>query len=234
MRKYIRRTVGLCLAVALLCAGCAGLGNKVSTKNVSQLPEYEKLSSLIGWTLEGAMAKMGWQEEELEPYDELRVEYKTPLTVEYAGVSFRIWLMLNRAEQKIVRVNYRAEYQSAPDIAAKEILQVAQALGAAIGQDTEADLQSLDFDIFEITQAQLQEALEEKSMKQEIYWDLSPVATAFTKNFMNELEDSKGWQLYAERGWPPQYRLAMTISHIEEIDTVYLLLGLCIAPDISQ
>lgn len=234
MKQYIRKTVGLFLAVALLCAGCAGLGNKASTKNVSQLPEYEKLSSLIGWTLEGAMAKMDWQEDEVEPYDGLGIEYKTPLIVEYAGVSFRVWLMLNRAEQKIVRVNYRAEYQSAPDIAAKEILQVAQALGAAIGQDTEADLQSLDFDIFEITQAQLQEVLKENSMKQEIYWDLSQVASDFTKNFMNELEDSKGWQLYAERGWPPQYRLAMTISRVEEIDTVYLQLGLCVQPDRPQ
>lgn len=234
MKQYIKRIVGLMLVVALLCAGCAGSGNKASPKNISELPEYEKLSSLIGCTVDEAIEKMGWQEDEVESYDGLGIEYKTPLTVEYAGVSFRIWLMLNMTEQKIVRVNYRAEYQNAPDTAAKEILQVAQALGAAIGQDTGAELQDLDFDIFEITQAQLQETLEEKSMKQQIHWDLSQVASAFTKNFMKELKDSKGWQLYAERGWPPQYRLAMTISHIEETDTVYLLLGLCIGPDVSQ
>ena len=235
MRKYIRRIVGLFLAVTLLCAGCAGSGNKASLKNVSQLPEYEKLSQLIGCTVDEAIEKMGWQADEVEPYDDLRIEYKTPLTVEYAGVSFRIWLMLNRAEQKIVRVNYRAEYQSAPETAAKEILQVAQKLGRAIGQDTEAELQDLDFVIFETTQAQLQETLEKKeSMKMEIHWDLNEVADASLKDFMNELKDTKSWQLYTERGWPPQYRLAMTISHIEETDTVYLQLGLCIAPDISQ
>jgi len=170
----------------------------------------------------------------VEPFDELRVEYKTPLTVEYAGVSFRVWLMLNPSVQKIVRVNYRAEYQNVPETAAKEILQVAKTLGTAIGQDTQTDLQDLDIDIFETTEAQLQETLEKESTKMEIHWDLNEVADASIKDFMTELKASKSWQLYTERGWPPQYRLAMTISYIEETDTVYLLLGLCVQPDVPQ
>ncbi len=234
MKQYIRKMVGLILAVALLCTGCAGLGNHTSPKNISELPEYEKLSALIGCTLEEAIFKMGWQANEVEPFDEHRIEYKTPLTVEYAGVSFRVWLMLNRSVEKIVRVNYRAEYQNAPETAAKEILQVAKKLGTAIGQDTKADSQSSDIAIFEMTEAQMQEILGKRSLKRQIYWDLSQVADASHKDFMNELKASKSWQLYTERGWPPQYCLAMTISYIEELDTVYLLLGLCIRPDNSQ
>ncbi len=235
MKQYLRRIVGLMLVVALLCAGCAGSGNKASPKNISELPEYEKLSALIGCTVEEAIEKMGWQADEVEPYDELRIEYKTPLTVEYAGVTFRVWLMLNPSVQKIIRVNYRAEYQSAPETAAKEILQVAKKLGSAIGQDTKADTQGLDIAIFEMTQAQLQETLEKKELKKkEIRWDLNEVADASHKDFMNELKDTKSWQLYTERGWPAQYALTMFISYIEELDTVYLQLGLCIVPDISQ
>lgn len=234
MKQYIRRMMGLVLVVALLCAGCAESGNHASPKNISVLPEYEKLSSIIGCTLEDAIEKMGWLADEVEPFDELYVEYKTPLTVEYAGVSFRVWLMLNPSVQKIVRVNYRAEYQNVPETAAKEILQVAKTLGTAIGQDTEADLQDLDIAIFETTEAQLQETLEKESMKMEIHWDLNEVADASIKDFMTELKASKSWQLYTERGWLPQYRLAMTISHIEETDTVYLLLGLCVQPDVPQ
>ncbi len=234
MKQYIRRIVGLILAVALLCTGCAGAGSKASPKNISELPEYEKLSQLIGCTVEEAIAKMGWQAEEVEPYDGLRIEYKTPLTVEYAGVTFRVWLMVNISVQKIIRVNYRAEYQSAPETAAKEILQVAKKLGSAIGQDTRADTQGADIAIFEMTETQLQEMLGKESLKKEIRWDLNRVADASIKDFMNELKDTKSWQLYTERGWPPQYCLAMTTSYIEELDTAYLLLGLCIAPDISQ
>ena len=234
MRQYIRRMIGLVLVVALLCAGCAESVNHMSLKNISVLPEYEKLSDLIGCTVEEAIEKMSWLADEVEPFDELRVEYKTPLTGEYAGVSFRVWLMLNPSVQKIVRVNYRAEYQNVPETAAKEILQVAKTLGTAIGQDTQTDLQDLDIDIFETTEAQLQETLEKESTKMEIHWDLNEVADASIKDFMTELKASKSWQLYTERGWPPQYRLAMTISYIEETDTVYLLLGLCVQPDVPQ
>ncbi len=234
MKQYIRRMIGLVSVVALLCAGCAKPTDHASPKNISVLPEYEKLSSIIGCTLDDAIEKMGWQADEVEPFDGLRIDYKTPLTVEYAGVSFRVWLRLQPSVQKIIRIDYHAEYQNAPDTAAKEILQVAQKLGTAMGQDTEADLQDLDIDIFETTEAQLQETLEKESMKMEIHWDLSEVADTSIKDFMTELKDSKSWQLYTERGWPPQYRLAMTISHIEETDTVYLLLGLCVQPDVSQ
>lgn len=234
MKQYIRRMIGLVSVVALLCAGCAKSSSHASPKNISVLPEYEKLSSIIGCTLDDAIEKMGWQVDEVEPFDELRIDYKTPLTVEYAGVSFRVWLSLQPSVQKIIRIDYHAEYQNAPDTAAKEILQVAQKLGTAMGQDTEAALQDLDIDIFETTEAQLQETLEKESMKMEIHWDLSEVADTSIKDFMTELKDSKSWQLYTERGWPPQYRLAMTISHIEETDTVYLLLGLCVEPDVSQ
>ena len=233
MKGYIKAIVAVVLTVALLCAGCAGSGNNASPKNISELPEYEKLSALIGCTLEEAIEKMGWQADEV--IDDNGTDYKTPLTVEYAGVTFRVWLMLNPSVQKIARVNYRAEYQSAPETAAKDILQVAKKLGGAIGQDTKADSQGLDIAIFEMTEAQLQEALEKKELKKkEIRWDLSQVAEASHKDFMNELKDTKMWQLYAERGWPPQYCLAMTISNVEELDTVYLQLGLCIAPDVSQ
>ena len=61
MKGYIKAIVAVVLTVALLCAGCAGSGNNASPKNISELPEYEKLSALIGCTLEEAIEKMGWQ-----------------------------------------------------------------------------------------------------------------------------------------------------------------------------
>lgn len=230
MKRHMKTILGLILVVALLCVGCSGSGNNASPKNISELPEYTKLSALIGCSMEEVLTKMGWTAEEL--VEEEFCNYKTPLTVEYAGVSFRVWLMLGNAEQRIRWVTYRAEYENAAETAAKDILQVSQKLGSAIGQNTEAETQGLDIAIFEMTEAQMQETLATKKLKKAIRWNLNEVADASHKDYMNMLKDLETWEKYRDR--QPQYCLEMSFSYIEELNTVYLLLNLGIQPEVPK
>ncbi len=224
MKWNIKAIVAMVLTVALLCAGCAGSGNHASPKNISELPEYEKLSALIGCTLEEAIEKMGWQADEIVTEDD--VYYKTPLTVDYAGVSFRVLLGINFSLQKISAISYLAEYENAAETAAKEILQVAKKLGGAIGQKTEGKNNAEHLVIFEMTEAKLQETLGEIS-KWQIRWNLNEAAETGQKDFINEIKEAKTWESYGEHR-QPQYGLEMVITRVE--DTVYLRLNLSIMP----
>lgn len=220
MKHYVKAIAGLVLVVALLCVGCAGSGNNASPKNISELPEYTTLSALIGCTMEEVLTKMGWQSEELIE-EEVR-NYKTPLTVEYAGVSFRVWFAFNNLNGRLQTFIYRAEYVDAEETAAKEITQVFQKLGDALGREPE----KVSSGIFERTEEQLRESLEQKKLKQEgARWNLNEAAEASHKDYINDLKALENdWDIW-ER-YEGQYTLEAMISHITEKDTVYLTLEL--------
>jgi len=220
MKRHMKTILGLILVVALLCVGCSGSGNNASPKNISELPEYKKLSALIGCSMEEVLTKMGWTAEEL--VEEEVCNYKTPLTVEYAGVSFRVWLAFNNLNEKMQTFIYRAEYLNAEEAAAKEITQVFQKLGDALGREPE----KVSSGIFERTEEQLQESLKQKKLKQEgARWNLNEAAEASHKDYINDLKALENdWDIW-ER-YEGQYTLEAMISHITEKDTVYLTLEL--------
>lgn len=221
MKKHTRCIICILLIIVLLCAGCADLGNIAKPEGITALPQYAELSTLIGLRKEDALNKMGWQDADLT--EDVNTFYKTPLTVEFSGISFDVLLAMNPFEEKVNAIVYHAEYSNQQQAAAKDILQISNKLGSTLGKRTEKQ----ELDIFNMTETQMQELLIQKKLYKEILWDLTGVAESAQTEYIKLLKASESWEMYGDR--QPLYGLEMAISRVN--DSVFLRLNLGIFPE---
>lgn len=201
MKRYGMRIVSLLLVAIMLCTGCTG---PKAAKRL--LPRYAELYPLIGLSLDEALEKMGWQEEDIEQWYD---EYLTPMEGEIGGVPFTIrW----RFEEKLNKIVYVAEFQDELEMTVKNTLNVANAIGSAIGKETVYD----NLGIFDITEAKLQEILADSEFDSvAVYWDLNELTNSAQQKYMRKLRE-KGWREM------PGCFLVLNLMRVD--DTVYLWL----------
>ncbi len=221
MKKHTRCIICILLIIVLLCASCADSGNTAKPEGITALPQYAELSSLIGLRKEDALNKMGWQDADLT--EDANTFYKTPLTVEFSGISFDVLLGINPFEGRINTIVYHTEYPNQKEIAAKDILHVSNKLGGSIGKKTKKQ----DIEVFNMTEPQMQELLVQENLYEEILWDLTGVAETAQTEYIKLLKASESWEMYGGR--QPLYGLEMAISRVN--DSVFLRLNLGIFPE---
>ena len=221
MKKHTKGMTCILLIIVLWCAGCADSGNAAKPEDITALPQYAELSSLIGLRKEDALNKMGWQDTDLT--EDANAFYKTPLTVEFSGISFDVLLGINPFEERINTIVYHTEYPNQQETAAKDILHVSTKLGSAIGKKTKMQ----DIEVFNMTETEMQDLLGQEKLYKEILWDLTGVAESTQTEYIKQLKVSESWEMYGDR--QPLYGLEMAISRVN--DSVFLRLNLGIFPE---
>ncbi len=221
MKHHTRGIIGIFLIIVLLCAGCSDSSNTAKPEGITALPQYAELSSLIGLRKEDALNKMGWQDTDLT--EDANTFYKTPLTVDFSGISFDVLFGINPFEERINTIVYHTEYRNQKETAAKDILHVSTKLGSAIGKKTKKQ----DIEVFAMTETQMQDLLGQEKLYKEILWDLTGVAESAQTEYIKQLKVSESWKMYGDR--QPLYGLEMAISRFN--DSVFLRLNLGIFPE---
>lgn len=221
MRKYKKRSLCLLLAIFMMLAGCRKSGVGASKGNVTQLPMYDQLSELIGMDMPAVLGEMGWQESEL--VQESSYEYTTPLQVEFCQISFKIILSLNPFENRVNAIVYHAEYTDDLSGAAQGVRTISNELGSMISRKPSVN----EFDIYNISDQELESALTQKNLYKEIIWDLNAVAAESIKTYMAELEGTPSWNMYDDR--KPMYGLEFATSRVENV--LFLRLYLNVMPE---
>ena len=215
MKRKVIRMVSLLLTLILLCTGC------VTPKKISTLfPHYEELSALIGLTMDEALEKMGWQEEDVP--ERWNLTYDIPVEAEISGVPVSVMCVFL---EKLTTIDYLAEFPDDMENAMKDTLRIIGEIGSALGE--KVTWSDTEIDMFHITEAELQEIVEGRRFnKIQLQWDLSSAASSSTKKYMKELKEEPGYIM------DPMYSLTLTLSRVE--DTVYLRLSVGVHYDMSS
>lgn len=221
MNEFKKRAFCLLLVIVLTFAGCKASGNGALKENVTQLPMYAQLSELIGMDMPGVLGKMGWQESDL--IQEYTDYYTTPLQVEFCQISFKVILAFNPFEERVNAIIYHTEYTDDLPGAAKGVRTVSNELGSMIGRELTVN----EFDIYNISDEELEDALIQKNLYKRTIWNLNSVASESIKAYMAELAGASSWEMYGDR--KPMYGLELATSRVENV--LFLRLYLKVTPE---
>ncbi len=168
----------LLTAVLLLTAGCAA-GNKAPSY-------YDELSGVIGQPLQAALEKLNLKEDDLKPLVEGDNEwYKTPIQVEYGGVSMDLVLGRDRDDQ-FTSIMYLASYENAPEQAAKDTVKIGNQVEKAMGKAHVKD----EVRIYEMTEQELKECYSGKEVyTQNNFWEITDSAPDAVKEYFKYCEN---------------------------------------------
>ena len=227
MKKYrIPGFIALSL-VALLLFGCASSGgNSPSGKH---LPEYEKLTALIGGTKAQALKALNLEEKDLTKF--VDYDYSLPMEVEYGGVKLQPGIEFIYGDENLLNaINYRAAYQGNPEQAAKDMVAVAAELKKQMGAPDHDAHRGI---ISDFKEEDLLKALERKNLSNEDYWDITDIAPDNVKEHINELS-SQSWWKNAYNGKSARYFLLLEIDYIDTTDTAYISIRYTVRPEIQE
>lgn len=214
----------VCLQISVKCGIKAGnhlVRKSGSGDNIVQLPMYDKLSKLIGMDMPEVLNEMGWQETDL--VQEYVSYYTTPLQVEFCQIPFQIILSFNPFEERVNAIVYHAQYTDDLPGATKAMRTVSSELGSMIGRTPLVDA----FDIYNISDEELKDALTQENLYKETVWNLNSAASESIKAYMMELEGASSWEMYGDR--KPMYGLELAMSRVENV--LFLRLYLNVTPE---
>lgn len=177
--KGVKAILALLLStVLLLIAGCAA-GNKAPSY-------YDELSGVIGQPMQAALEKLNLQEGDLKPLTEGDdAWWKTPIQVEYGGVSMDLVLGRDRADQ-FTSIMYLASYENAPDQAAKDTVKIGNQVEKAMGKAHVKD----EVRIYEMTEQELKECYSGKEIYTENnFWEITDSAPNAVKEYFGYCEN---------------------------------------------
>lgn len=223
MKKYkLSGFLGLLLS-AILLFGCANSEGKSPAGK--HLPEYEKLTALIGGTKAEALEALNLQEDDLVKFVEY--DYKLPMEVEYGGVKLQPGIeFIYGDENSLNNINYRAAYVGKPEQAAKDIVAVAEQLKKLLGTPDHDAHQGL---IIDFTEEELLKALENKNLSNEDYWDITDTAPNNVKEYIKDISSRSWWKnTYGEK--EPRFFLLFEIDYIDTTDTAYISIRYTVRP----
>lgn len=197
----------------LLCVGCT---QSETTKIEKYPPNYDTLASLVGQPRADVLAALELEEEQLT---ELTVgRYETPVTVEFAGLSFQLVLGFNAFEDALNGFAYELVYENDSAAAAKDIQTVGKYLSEAMGK-THVKEETL---LWELSEKELTDNLSsEDAFSESNYWDLTETATAQQKAYMEHLKEADYWAVYRKE---PAYYLDFDVSYLPDTQTVTVAL----------
>ena len=224
MKKHRNSIILILFLVMLLFFGCADSEGKSSLGK--HLPEYEKLTALIGGTKAEALEALNLQEKDLTKFVEY--DYSLPMEVEYGGVKLQPGIeFIYGDENSLNGIHYRAAYKGNPEQAAKDMVAVSAQLKKLLG--------SPDYDahrgvISDFNEEDLRKALDEKRLSNEDYWDITDIAPDNVKEYMKNLSEQSWWgEVY--NGKEARYFLLLEIDYIESTDTAYISIRYVVQPE---
>lgn len=197
----------------LLCVSCT---QSETVKAEKYPPNYDVLASLVGQPRADVLAALELEEEQLT---ELIVgRYKTPVTVEFAGVSFQLVLGFNAFEDALNGFAYERVYENDPAAAAKDIRTAGGYLSGVMGKTYLSDETLL----WELSEKELTDSLSgDAAFGESNYWDLTETATAQQKAYMEHLKETDYWAVYRR---DPAYYLDFDVSYLPDTQTVTVAL----------
>lgn len=224
MKKYGIPGFLTLLLVALLLFGCAA--SKDKSPSGEHLPEYEKLTALIGGTKAEALEALNLQENDLTKFVEY--DYSLPMEVEYVGVKLQPGIEFIYGDENLLNaIHYRAAYEGNPAQAAKDMVAVAAQLKKLLGTPDHDAHRGL---ISDFKEEDLFKALEKKSLSNEDYWDITDIAPDNVKEYIKNVSSQSWWtKVYGER--EARYFLLLEIDYIDTTDTAYISIRYVVQPE---
>lgn len=218
--KTAKKCVVYILMMALLLSGCAATEKKASEPEaeLDKYPPYhQQLASLVGQPKQAVCEALNIEESQL--VEEIHPFFETPITVEFGGVSFTVYLGFMYAEDKLIGFDYRATYKNDPETAAKDAITVAKHLDQVMGKPARIDKQG---EIHKLSQAELQEKLNgEENYGIEQRWDLKKEASQAQKDMMIYLA---GTEIFQQLTVDPGCYLELLVSYIVSDENAYIAL----------
>jgi len=213
------------LIISLLFTACKNSEEK--TPSGKHLPEYEKLTALIGKSKTEALKALSLEESDLSEF--IPYEYDLPMEISYNGVKLRTGIaFIYKNENLLNTISYRAVYVGNPEQAAKDITAVASELNKLMGTPNYETQTGI---IAEMKEESLLKAIkEEKKLSNDDGWDITNQAPDHIKQYMKNLVDQSWWtESYGEK--EPKYILMLQIGYSEDTDTTCIQICYTVKPE---
>lgn len=191
--KLFTRVCVAVLIAALLMVGCSG------TEGVSGPSNHSKYASVLGLSKEEACKSIGIQQEDMT--ETAKGLYTTPLTAQFAGQTFDVYLSVNTLSEKqeLLSIKYCLKFADLSDTTIQAVDDIVDTLKEQYGEPArQSDSQRED----------------ERLPAAYTYWDLTETVSEDLSAFMKQLE--------AEYGGTAYYELLLNVDQYEGICEVVI------------
>lgn len=194
-------------------------------------PYYDELMDLLGEPVETVTRELEISEDELVDLTSSGDIYETPITVEYQGVPFKVWLCFDRGNGLLCSFEYVARYEGDYTQIVQPVSAIARHLLSAHGKVYQWEQKNAEEREFITSEEGIRSLFEERPER--IYgdqWDLTKYASKKAKTYLDQIEISSFWQeQYAQKarmhGISPHFYLTFKAYSIAEENASYIVLA---------
>lgn len=133
MRRYGYVFLIIAILLSCICSGCSG--------ETAQLPEYDRLTGLIGHSKAEVFHALQLNESELT--HDGPITYYLPQRVEYCGISFQIFLHFDTDKDALYGFWYTAYYENTPEQFSADAVKTYTALSKKLPEPVRDDLSAM-------------------------------------------------------------------------------------------
>ena len=168
-------------------------------------PLYDELTGLLGHSKTELLEELGIKEEDIVGGSDLETG-KTPIQVEYQGITFNLMVFFDRTGENFASFAYFATYEDTEQ-AAKDTLKLSRHLWRCYGEGYQAEKREKSDILSKITLEEIREMFKNRRRHtagideiREI-WDITDNGGRAVRKYIEEYEASENWQaLYGPEG----------------------------------